>query len=124
MHARKKQQNYKPNSTHKPNPNPIPLRRATRRLKDPQIDQPSTRVKLAEHGLNHPPIILISSLNDNNASDLCRRLCRHPADSDGVAVVPDVEDLEGDGGLCALSGLEGGEGVEGGGTELVGVSGG
>ena len=73
--------------------------------------------------MNHPLGILVLGLDHNDTGDLFRLLAfalGNPAQGDGVTGVPQIELLEGDRGLRALAGFEGGEGVEGGGAELEG----
>lgn len=91
-----------------------------RRLEHPEIDKPGAAVKFGEHRRDLPREIVPrgrkDGFEDNNAGDLTRlasilermgdnavityhlgRLRRFPAQRDGVAVVPDVQDLERDG---------------------------
>lgn len=89
------------------------------------IDEPGARVELGVDGVDQPRVLVagrrLHGLGDDDAGDELGSAGRDdaaPADEDGVAVVPEVEKLEGDRRLTALASLKGGAGVEGGGTLL------
>ena len=93
------------------------------RGEDAEVDEPGARVELGVDGLDEPGLGTGSALrlHDDVAGDDLRALGGAPADHDGaLAGVPEVQDLEGDRGLGALTFLEGLEGVEGGLAEWLG----
>lgn len=80
------------------------LRRgAVTRLQHLQIHEPGPAVELRVHGVNEPWLFgterVGHRLEHDDAGDGFGRERRAPAQEDGVAVVPDVQLLEGDGGL-------------------------
>ncbi len=101
--------------------------RAIPRLEDLQIVQPGTGIELGVDGVDEELLrrlpAIPDGLEDNNTGHLllhrgCRtgarvRHRRAPAESDGFAVMPDIEELEGDIGLATLAHLEIGTGVKG-----------
>ena len=91
------------------------------RDEDAEVDQPRARVELRVDGVNQEVAVDVLGLHDDDAGDELGRAVLDrgaPADDDGVAGVPEVEELEGDVGLRALALLEGLAAVEGGIAEL------
>lgn len=92
----------------------LSLRRAVRRGVEAQVIQPCTAVELRVGSLDLPwvrGIAAVDGLQDDQTGDILRRLgwaeiATPPAQHDGVAVVPDVEDVECDWFLAALAGDE------------------
>jgi len=97
-------------------------------LEDTEVVEPSTAVELGEDGVDEEGLggVLVAvglGLDDDDAGHGLlgggdgARSRRTPADDDGAAGVPEVEDLEWDRGLAALAGDELGAGGEGGRAE-------
>ena len=87
------------------------------------IHEPCAAVELGVDCLDEPWLVtagvgVLDGLADDDAGDELRCESGAPAEEDGVAAVPDVELLEGDGGLCTLGGLELGAGFKSGLTKL------
>ena len=69
-------------------------------LEDAEVDEPGTAVELGVDGLDEVGLggaVLVLGLHDDDTGDLLGALGRSPADDDGVARVPDVQLLEGNG---------------------------
>jgi hypothetical protein len=90
---------------------------------DAEVVEPGAAVELGVDGLDEPGLLGVRvgvglGLDGDDAGDLLlggdgAGGARDPANEDGVAVVPGVEDLEGDWSLTALAGDEGLAGGEG-----------
>ena len=81
-------------------------------LDEAKVDQPGTTIELRVGGFNHPFAVLVDSLKNDDAGDLFGLLTAQPPQGDGLAVMPHVQLLEGNGGLRALAGLESDQGRE------------
>ena len=75
-------------------------------LEQTEVDEPCTAVELGVDGLDVPFAIDVCGLQYVDTSDLLWGLSGAPADDDGVAGVPEVEDLEWDRRLRGLASLE------------------